>query len=328
MRELVGVAKHGARHLTEARDDGSGRDRELRDGGAERPSAVEDLLRQEGVVRLGEAKELSDREAHTEVLCEVAYERSIHSAWALERELVVATGAAQVDRAREDGGAEMRAVLRPLGEARGELDRAHTAAGEQLGALLCDEIGCVACPSERGVLAHERRQEHGLASREGRDATGVGARELNVSTGLVGEVEEWGWAAELGELVQPGVLGNINSCLERSRLFCTLEVEGGESFFVCRGNRMRLALVRNRIRDPGPTAGEARTIGVAGADPVFVVTTEVEAFVVSLRLTVALGTLALEAFPHRTQVGYRLRLIVCGRTLAGAVIVALRVARL
>lgn len=91
---------------------------------------------------------------------------------------------------------------------------------------------------------------------------------------------------------------------------------------------MRLALVRNRIRDPGPTAGEARTIGVAGADPVFVVTTEVEAFVVSLRLTVALGTLALEAFPHRTQVGYRLRLIVCGRTLAGAVIVALRVARL
>ncbi|KAB1639508.1 hypothetical protein [Pseudoclavibacter terrae] len=93
---------------------------------------------------------------------------------------------------------------------------------------------------------------------------------------------------------------------------------------------MGLAFVRYRIRNPGTAASETRTVGVSCAHPVFVVASEVEGLAVVAVLAVALtlGTLALEAIPHRTQVGNRLRLIVCGRTLAGAVIVALRVARL
>ncbi|MBS3177373.1 MULTISPECIES: hypothetical protein [unclassified Pseudoclavibacter] len=94
---------------------------------------------------------------------------------------------------------------------------------------------------------------------------------------------------------------------------------------------MGLAFVRYRIRYPGTAARETRTVGAPCAHPVLVVASEVEGLPVVVVIAVAittLGALALEAFPHRTQVGNRLRLIVCGRTLAGAVIVALRVARL
>ncbi|PPF46828.1 hypothetical protein C5B85_00620 [Pseudoclavibacter sp. AY1F1] len=94
---------------------------------------------------------------------------------------------------------------------------------------------------------------------------------------------------------------------------------------------MGLAFVRNRIRHPRPAAGEARAVRIASTDPVLVIAAEIETLVTVMVVAVVLGafsTLALEALTHRTQIRYRLRLTVCGRTLAGAVIVALRVARL
>jgi hypothetical protein len=216
--EIGGVGVHRRRDVGERRDHQSRLHVEPVEVRGETPQPIDDRVRFEGSVLLGESHERRGVEFDLELVDEGLGERRVQERRSLELHLEVAAVASNGERPKQHRRAVVDAGVLPLGDTDSEVDRIDAPRGGQFEALRRDFAGRELGSAKGDVVADEARQEGALARDELGEAARVRRTELDSRAGRVDEVDQRRWPADRGQFGSPLVphgLGNIGERVVR-----------------------------------------------------------------------------------------------------------------
>jgi hypothetical protein len=216
--EVADVGDHGARDVDERRDHESRAHVEPLEVARESAQAVDDGVRLEGAVVVGQGDERLGVELEAELGLEGAREFGVEERRALELDLEVAAVAADGERAQQHRCAEVGLLELPLGDAHAEVHGVDAAGGGELEALRGDESGRGLRRAEGEVVADEAREQRGLAGDELRETARVGGAQFDAGARGVDEVQQRRASAERGEFCAPrgpGRFGHVSGFVGR-----------------------------------------------------------------------------------------------------------------
>ena len=184
------VAAQAARDVGERRDDEPGMHGERTDVGGQAAEAVDDRLRFEHAIGVGEQGERLAVEPDAELLVERGDKLGVDDEAALELEFEVGpvadrAAAADRERAQQHGRGKGRFTLGPSGKAHRKVHRIDAADGAKLDVLGGDRVGGTACLQQRDLVAEQVRKERRLPGNKRGQATRVRLGDVDPDLGHI-----------------------------------------------------------------------------------------------------------------------------------------------